>query len=76
MNKALKRFKRVKWIDTKLSRKYKARKALSPFYAVAITAMAQQEIDMIIQCDASKNDKVIAYLNVAQRTMEAISKII
>jgi len=76
MNKALKRFKRVKWIDTELARKYKFRRALNHAHVLAIKSMAQLKIDTIRNSNDNLFEKQLAVNVVRRDAREAISKLV
>lgn len=76
MNKALKRFKRIKWRDTNLSRYHKTRVALFRLRTISIKSLAMQELQAIAHSDMCKSDKVIARLGVTHRTIKAINKLV
>lgn len=60
MNKSFKRFGKAKWVNTTLSRHYKARVAISSVVLSGLSAAANATIQVIIQSNRTKFEKGLA----------------
>lgn len=76
MNKALKRFKRVKFANTRFGKVARFRRAARAIRSTSISAVASVTIKQIQCADGSREDKARAISNVISKAVKAINELI